>query len=162
MQILVTADTHGPRHRLPAWLLAAAQAADLILHAGDVCDLGTLRQLGGLVPTYAVRGNRDLDLVLPERLMLSFGGISIGIVHGHLGPAGDTAERAWRTFSSAPQVIIFGHSHRYLVEARGGHWLANPGSPTSPHDGMASALLLDVSGGAIAWRRIGPEAAGQA
>lgn len=157
MRILVTADTHGPRHRLPAWLVAAARAADLVLHAGDVCDRETLQGLAKAAPTYAVRGNRDLRLALPERLLLGCEGISIGIVHGHMGPGGDTTERARRSFLPSPDVIVFGHSHRYLLEQRGQLWLANPGSPTRPRDGGPSAILLDVSSAAVAWRRIGPD-----
>lgn len=154
MHLLLTADTHGPRHRLPDWLLAAAGEADLILHAGDVCDRATLGAFAALHPVYAVRGNRDLDLNLPERLSLGLEGVSIGLVHGHLGPGGETPERAYRSFAPAPDVVVFGHSHRFLLERRGSGWLVNPGSPTKPYDGQASALLLEVSAGALTWRRL--------
>ncbi len=162
MRILVTADTHGPRHLLPLWLLEAATAADFVLHAGDVCDRDTLGQLAALAPVYAVQGNRDLGLSLPERLTVGAAGISIGLVHGHLGPGGDTPERAWRSFQPQPDVVVFGHSHRHLLERRGACWLANPGSPTSPKDGRPSALVLEASDGRIAWRRIGAQGGGDA
>ncbi len=155
MRILVTADTHGPRHRLPPWLLDAASAADLVLHAGDVCDLATLETLAVRAPVYAVRGNRDLDLPLAESIVLWVEGVSVGIVHGHLGPGADTPERAWRSFQPQPDVVAFGHSHRRLLERRGAGWLVNPGSATRPKDGMAAALVLTVHDGRIAWQPIG-------
>ncbi len=155
MRVLLTADTHGPKHLVPTWLLGAVATADLVLHAGDVCDQGTLRALG-TKPVYAVRGNRDEGLVLPERLLISCGGVQIGVVHGHLGPGGDTEERALRSFAPRPDVIVFGHSHRHFLERREGVWLANPGSPTRPKDAIAAALLLDILDGALTWRKIGP------
>jgi putative phosphoesterase len=158
--VLITADTHGPRHRTPDWLLRAAGLADIVVHAGDVCDLGTLQDFATLRPTYAVRGNRDDELQLPERLVLDCDGISLGVVHGHAGRGDDTSVRALATFAVRPDVVAFGHSHRYLLERRQGVWLVNPGSPTAPKDGSAGALLLEVRAGAVSWRRVGPAAEG--
>ena len=157
MRFLVTADTHGPRHRLPPWLMRAAQAADLVLHAGDLSDGETLRAFARAAPTCAVQGNRDEGLSLPGRLLLDCAGMRIGLVHGHLGPGGTTPERARRSFEPSLDVIVFGHSHRFHLERSGGLWLANPGSPTRPRDGGPSALLLDASPSGVAWRRIGPD-----
>ena len=157
MRVLLTADTHGPRHRLPSWLLEAAGGADFVVHAGDVCDLGTLQALAGVAPVYAVQGNRDLGLHLPERLALNLAGIAIGVVHGHQGPGGETPERAWQTFLPRPDVIVFGHSHRHLLERRGSTWLLNPGSPTSPKDGRPSAMILESAERRLTWWRVGPD-----
>lgn len=159
MILLITADTHGPRHRVPDWLLHAAGLADIVVHAGDVCDLATLQDLAALRPTYAVRGNRDEALELPERLVVDCEGISLGVVHGHLGRGDDTPVRALATFAPQPDVVVFGHTHRFLLEQRQGTWLVNPGSPTAPKDGAAGALLLEVRAGSVSWRRVAPESA---
>jgi len=156
MRVLVTADTHGPHHPLPDFLLAAAGEADLILHAGDACDRPTLLRLGARAPLYAVRGNRDLDLELPERLLLTVGGVRIGLVHGSEGPGRHTPERAWRSFDPRPEIIVYGHDHTQRTELREGTWLVNPGSPVKPYDGRRSALWLEIQGGDVTWRSILP------
>ncbi len=144
-RILVTADTHAPRRRLPDWLVGLAARADLILHAGDVCDRATLEILTGLAPVCAVRGNNDIDLVLPDRLLLTIEGVRLGLVHGDQGAGQTTPERALRSFPETPEIVVFGHSHERLEAARGDVTLLNPGSPTKPRGGPASAAWLLVS-----------------
>ncbi len=146
-RILVTADTHAPRRRLPDWVVRCAARADLILHAGDVCDAATLQTLAALAPVYAVRGNNDIDITLPERVLLTVEGVRIGVVHGDEGPGRSTPERALRAFPDPPEVVVFGHSHERLCEHAGGVLLLNPGSPTKPRGGGASAAWLHVRGG---------------
>ena len=47
MLVLVLSDTHAPRHwkGVPTGLRAPLEAAELILHAGDVCTAEVLEQL---------------------------------------------------------------------------------------------------------------------
>ncbi len=147
-RVLVTADTHAPRRVLPDWLLDRAAQADLIVHAGDLCDGSALWALAALAPTYAVRGNNDV-VPLPERLTLDIDGVRIGIVHGDAGPGRTTPERARRAFDDPLDVVVFGHSHERLWEQVEGVWLLNPGSPTKPRGGPASAAWLTCVGGAV-------------
>lgn len=148
MRVLVTADTHAPNRKLPDWLVRLAGRADLVLHAGDFCDFSTYGTFAALAPLYAVRGNNDLDLHLPERLLLRLAGVSVGIVHGDLGPGRSTAERALFAFPERPQVVVFGHSHAQLLQRVEGVLLLNPGSPTKPREGSPSAAWLRLGDGA--------------
>jgi len=134
MRIGVLSDTHMPyRARvLPDELFAAFADVELILHAGDLNTLDMLDPLRALAPVEAVVGNTDPWEVahrLPEQRLLDCAGVSIGLVHGHVGPGRDTAEKARRTFPTA-RVIVFGHSHRPVVVEVDGQLLLNPGSPT--------------------------------
>ncbi|MDA8346218.1 MAG: metallophosphoesterase family protein [Thermaerobacter sp.] len=158
-RVLVTADTHAPRRRLPDWLVRLAARADLIVHAGDVCDAATLQTLGALAPLYAVRGNNDFDLPLPSRLLLTLEGVRLGIVHGDTGPGQTTAERAWRSFPERPEIVVFGHSHGRLWESHDGVTLLNPGSPTKPRGDAPSACWLTLSRGEHDIRFVGEESA---
>ena len=151
MRLLLTADTHGPRHRLPPWLLAAAREVDIVVHAGDLCDLATLGALAETGPVYAVRGNRDEGFMLPERLLVTCEDVTIGLVHGHLGPGKGTAERALRSFTPLPDVVVFGHSHvPWNATGVAGQLLFNPGSPTErrqqPHRTMG---VLELAVGQV-------------
>jgi len=157
MRVLVTSDTHAPRRELPLWLVRLAGAADLIIHAGDLCDAEVYRVLSDLAPLYAVCGNNDFRLALPEQLTLRLGDVSIGVAHGHLGPGRTTEERALRTFAPAPDVVIYGHSHVPVLRHEAGMLVLNPGSPTLPRAGAASAALLELSAGRASARMVGPQ-----
>lgn len=152
IRALVLADTHAPRRRLPDWVVRLAARADIILHAGDVCDAATLQTLGALAPLYAVQGNNDFDVPLPQRLLLTLEGVRVGVVHGHEGPGETTPQRALRSFPEDPDVVVFGHSHERLLEDLQGRMLLNPGSPTKPRGGPVSAAWLTLSAGQAAVR----------
>jgi putative phosphoesterase len=124
---------------------------DLILHAGDVGDAATLRDLEAIAPTVAVRGNADpLNLIeaLPDRVRIDAGSKTVLMLHGHHGKTALQEARA----AARPDIdlIVFGHSHKPLIEREGETILFNPGSPTerrwNPHFGVG---LIRVSDGAI-------------
>ena len=61
MTVVVLSDTHSPRHwkRCPPGLLDHLEAADVILHAGDVCTPDVLDFLAGFARVHVVMGNND-------------------------------------------------------------------------------------------------------
>jgi len=134
MDVVVLADTHlraAPEGRLPEAVLAAIDAADLVLHAGDVVSRQALAGLRARASVKAVLGNNDRELhgALPESLVLELEGVTLAMVHDS-GPAAGRAARLHRRFPSAG-VVVFGHSHAPLDEVGlGGQRLFNPGSPT--------------------------------
>jgi putative phosphoesterase len=69
MKIGVLADTHVPDMLpgLPARVLDLFNGMDIILHAGDVSDLGVLQQLEPIAQTFAVHGDRDSVLLIERR-----------------------------------------------------------------------------------------------
>jgi putative phosphoesterase len=132
--VVVMADTHirrGSTRRLPSAVYAALEAADLVLHAGDVVTNEVLEELAGFAPTLAVLGNNDTELVgeLPEQRVFTVDGLRIGMVHDSGARKGREARLRHR-FPTA-DLVVFGHSHIPL-DAPGldGQRLFNPGSPT--------------------------------
>ncbi|HEV8623914.1 MAG TPA: metallophosphoesterase family protein [Acidimicrobiia bacterium] len=132
--VVVLADTHirrGSARRLPPAVYAALEAADLVLHAGDVVTAAVLEELAGLAPTLAVLGNNDTELVgrLPEQRVFTVDGLQIAMVHDSGARKGREA-RLRRRFPTA-DLVVFGHSH-IPIDAPGldGQRLFNPGSPT--------------------------------
>lgn len=150
---LVLADTHLRPGRLdvPDRLLALADRADLVLHAGDVTDPSVLSRLAAFAPVRAVLGNNDHQLwgVLPERLELEVGGVPLAMVHDS-GPAAGRARRLRRWFPDAA-VVIFGHSHLPLDEtAPDGLRLFNPGSAVERRRAPAKSCgWLEAAAGRI-------------
>jgi putative phosphoesterase len=133
-EVVVLADTHirnGSARRLPPVVYAALEAADLILHAGDVVGDALLEELNAFAPTLAVLGNNDTDLVgtLPEDRLFTVEGYRIGMIHDSGARKGREA-RLRRRFPTA-DLVVFGHSH-IPVDAPGldGQQLFNPGSAT--------------------------------
>lgn len=156
IHILVTGDTHGPSRALPDWLLSLAARADLILHTGDVCDLGTLSILMSMAPVLAVRGNNDHGLCLPESLRLRLEGVEVGMAHGHLGPGSTTRSRATNAVPGV-RVVLFGHSHEPGIWQEGEQIVLNPGSPTQPRRSRPGAAWLDIGAAVAEVRLVGAE-----
>jgi putative phosphoesterase len=133
--IAIISDTHLPRgnRRLPAGCVSRLQAADLIIHAGDLTAASVLEQLRAFGEVAAVHGNVDsaaVQALLPLRLELAFGDARLGIVHD-AGVAKGRLERLRRSFTEV-DAVIFGHSHIPLHERHpsSGFQIFNPGSPT--------------------------------
>lgn len=155
----VVSDTHAsaqPSRRSFDFVAEFFERArvDLILHAGDAGHVSVLETLEAVAPVVTVRGNADpLDLIerLPDHVSIASGNRTVLLLHGHHGKTALTAARA----AAAPGIdlIVFGHSHRPLIEKEGETILFNPGSPIerrwNPHFGLG---LIGVSD-----ERIAPE-----
>lgn len=153
MRIAVIADTHMPRgnRRLPDRCLAELDAADLILHAGDLSEASVLAQIAERGHVVAVHGNVDsaeLRRELPESIELDAGGATIAMVHD-AGPAKGRLERMRARFPDA-DAVVFGHSHMPLHEERDGFQIFNPGSPTERRRAPGHTMgVATVSAGSI-------------
>lgn len=130
MKIGVISDTHSLP--LPHRLLEVLATVDLIIHAGDVCDLQTLKQLQEIKEVKAVQGNMcdpQVKKKLPLKEFFECEGIRIGIYHGH-GGSKDAMGNASDQFKGQPvNIIIFGHSHHAFNQKIEGVLYFNPGSP---------------------------------
>jgi putative phosphoesterase len=114
----VISDTHGyfdPRVR------AAFAGVDAIVHAGDVGGAGVLDALREMAPLHAVYGNNDeklgrLGLRLREDFDLDR--LRVHLVHQlpHARP------------ESGTRIVVYGHSHRPVVERREERLYVNPGA----------------------------------
>ena len=131
MIIGVLSDTHSLL--LPNSLIERFKSVDMIIHAGDICDLGTLKLLKKMAPTKAVQGNMDessVKKILPTKENIACGAIKIGVTHGHIGDTREALKNAMAAFNNEHMdVVIFGHSHQALNEKTGATLYFNPGSP---------------------------------
>lgn len=133
LDVLVVADTHIRRRSsrtLPPRVREMADAADLILHAGDIVVADVLDDLRTHAPVHAVLGNNDHELVgeLPETMELELAGVSVAMIHDS-GQARGRTGRMRRRFPAA-DLVVFGHSHIPWDTVDDGQVLFNPGSPT--------------------------------
>lgn len=136
MKIGVLSDTHIPDRAkdIPQEILETFKNVDMIIHAGDIMDLGVLDKLKTVCKNVkAVWGNMDsyeLRKNLPEKEIVEIGNYRIGIMHGY-GHPNKLIELMTEEFKNDNvNVIIFGHSHSSLNEKRGDILYFNPGTPT--------------------------------
>jgi putative phosphoesterase len=160
LRLLLTTDTHVPKRarRLPAELLQAVGAADVVLHAGDWVDGATLDLLEArarrLIGVYGNNDGPELRARLPEVAVAELGGLRFAVVH-ETGPAGGREERCAERFPGA-DVLVFGHSHiPWDTAAAGGLRLLNPGSPTDRRrQPYCTYMTAEVAGGRLSEVRL--------
>lgn len=155
-------DTHlapGSKRRLPDAVYDAVDAADAILHAGDIVTADLVHELSGFAPVHAVLGNNDdavLAGMLPETRVDDFAGVRIGMIHDSGAREGRPA-RMRRRFPDC-DVVVYGHSHiPVCTSGADGQLLFNPGSPTDKRmQPVATYGVLDVDGGRVVSAEIVP------
>ena len=150
VRIVVLSDTHAPRRwkACPPAVARRLRGADLILHAGDVCNAAVLDELSEYAPVHAVEGNNDGPDVAawgaPPVLELDVAGLAVAMIHDS-GPRAHRLERLRRRFPAA-RLVVFGHSHIPLDETDGEFRIFNPGSPTDRRrqpEGTIGVLRVD-------------------
>lgn len=147
MKIGVISDTHGRLHPRVAELFSGVEH---ILHAGDIGAEAVLEALRELAPVTAVRGNVDDGgpcARYPEEAHVTLGNHRFMIVHQVKEPLDRLRAGTW---PDAPEVLVYGHSHRGAAERVGGTLLFNPGSAGPRRFRLIPSVgLLEVSEGHI-------------
>lgn len=126
MKIGIISDTHG---LLRPQVFDAFQGVEHILHAGDVGDPDILVELAAIAPVTAVYGNVDGSAIrarVPEVARLELGGVRIAIIHG-MQFGSPTPQKVVAKYPDAG-LVVFGHSHRPLIQQAGPTLAVNPGS----------------------------------
>lgn len=159
VRVAILADTHGwvdPR------VVAIVAVCDLAVHVGDIGNaevLTRLRPRRGSV--WAVRGNNDrpvdwppldLDLLvtIPAQVELALPGGTLMVIHGHQTQARERHERLRRRFPLA-RVLVYGHSHRLVVDQTAEPWVINPGA-AGRNRTFGGPTCLVLSAGEAEWR----------
>lgn len=117
-RIIVLSDTHG---LLRPEVLQHLFQADVIIHGGDINTQAIVGKLKEYAPLYIVRGNNDKEWAenLPRSLTFTIEGVRFFLVHNKKDIPPDL---------SNADVVIYGHSHKYVCEERDDVLWLNPGS----------------------------------
>jgi len=120
-RIGLISDTHGLlRPEARAYL----EGSDHIVHGGDIGSEAILTELASIAPITVVRGNNDREAwagSIPETQLIELGGLFLYAIHDLAGMDIDPDAVGVR-------IVMSGHSHKPLVEERGGVIYVNPGS----------------------------------
>ena len=117
----VISDTHG---LVRDEALEALRGCERIVHAGDIGGPDVLARLAEVAPVEAVRGNNDREpwaREVPAARVVAIGAHSAYLTHEPAHVPADVA-------AQGHGLVIVGHTHRPLVERRGGVLHVNPGS----------------------------------
>jgi uncharacterized protein len=159
VRVLLVSDTHGV---VDARIAALARECDLVVHGGDVGNASVIETLGaGGARVVAVRGNNDvaskrageehdaLDALEDVARVELPGGVLVA-THGDRYPPSTRHAKLRAQFPQA-RAVVYGHSHRLVVDDRETPWVLNPGAAGKARTyGGPSCLLLEAT--ARAWR----------
>ncbi len=153
LRLAILSDTHG---YLDHRILAVAAHCDAVIHAGDVCGGSILTTLEKSSPrVYAVTGNNDAATrwsnpetgsdILPSAYELTLPGGLLVVEHGdRFGnhPSHEDFQRSW----PEARAIVYGHTHRQVVDQSSDPWVMNPGAAGQTRIGDGpSCLVLSIS-----------------
>ncbi len=160
LRVSVVADTHSAPDESGLEHLSALRP-DIILHAGDIGELGVLDRLRAIAPVHAVRGNIDeASSGLPDVLILGFerdGRRALTVLLTHIAVYGafirtDVAKRARAERAS---LIVCGHSHVPFITQQRGLTLFNPGSLGPRRDVLPILFgVLEITAAGVAPRHV--------
>ena len=145
-RIGLISDTHG---LLRPYVFDALAGVEVILHAGDVGGDDILDGLATIAPVHAVFGNTDPpgDPRLAASIDHVVDGVTIHVSHGHEVGA-PTPERLLSRYDAT--VLVYGHTHRGLIERHGVRLVVNPGAAGPRRfDLLPSVALLRVHGSSV-------------
>lgn len=150
MRIALLGDTHG---HLDARIADLVRGCDTVVHTGDIGCKAVLDALAPRQRLVVVRGNNDDKRHWPaeehacltslaEWEILSLPGGELAVIHGHQWPAKNRVQRLRREFPKA-RAVVFGHSHRLLLDKQARPWVLNPGAAGRTRTyGGPSCLIL--------------------
>ena len=151
MRILIISDTHRYHEPLEG-ILKNDGPFDLLIHCGDLeGEEDQIERLTG--PTCAcvmVPGNNDFFCTLPRERVLQIAGLKIWITHGHnYYVSMDPSILKSEAYDRGMNIVMFGHTHKPLVDLSGPVIAVNPGSLTYPRQNgrRPSYIIMEVEEG---------------
>ena len=146
MKILIVSDTHG-RHSAFDKALKEAGKIDALVHLGDTEGGEDYIEAVCGCPAYVLAGNNDFFSDNLREMEVVFGTKKAFMTHGHyyyvsLGPERIIEEGIMRN----ADIVMFGHTHRPVIEVEQDITLINPGSISYPRqaDGIPTYIMLEI------------------
>lgn len=143
MKVLIVSDTHG-RHENLEHALRKEKPIDLMVHLGDAegCE-GRIRQLAEC-PLKIVAGNCDFLSGLRPEEEFDIGKYAVLITHGHYFNVNAGLEDIRKDARGRSRdVVMFGHTHRPLIDYGPDLVTLNPGSLSYPRqDGKRPSYIV--------------------
>lgn len=143
MRVLIVSDTHRNNDNFFR-IVEKMKDIDLVVHCGDVEGSEYAISEGAGCPALMVMGNNDFFSDLPREIETEIGGYRVLITHGHtycvsMGSERIKEEAILRGFD----IVMFGHTHKPLLEQDEEVIAINPGSLSYPRqDGRRPSYMI--------------------
>jgi len=143
MKILIVSDTHRNNANYLR-VLKMEQPLDLIIHCGDAEGSEYIISEAADCPVEIVLGNNDFFSDLPKEKEIMVGKFHVLITHGHyyyVTTGNELIKREAR--ARGMDIVIYGHTHRPVVDIDNEITALNPGSLTYPRqDGKKPSYII--------------------
>lgn len=153
MKILIVSDTHGKHENLRS-VLRKEERFDKMIHLGDA--EGYEDEIAAMAdcPLEIVAGNNDFFSHLEREKEIWIGKYKALITHGHYYYVSAGVENIKREARGrGMDIVMFGHTHRPLIDEGGGIVTLNPGSISYPrqdgHQPSYIVMEIDANGSAF-------------
>jgi hypothetical protein len=146
MTILIVSDTHRKHQYLEEQIKRMGQL-DMLIHLGDV--EGAADYIRGLVdcPVEIVAGNNDFYDPLPREREITIGKYKVLLTHGHYLGVNFTRKDIIRYARSlGAGIVMFGHTHKPVIEYDDDVIALNPGSIGYPRqeNKRPSCIVMEI------------------
>lgn len=146
MKILVVSDTHGHTKNLETVLKKVGEV-DFFIHCGDLeSDEDYIRALVD-APVCMVAGNNDWFSDLDREQEITVDDYRIWVTHGNqYGVSLGTERLLEEAEARNVDVVMYGHTHKPLIEYRNNITIVNPGSLSYPRQNgrKPSYLIMEI------------------
>lgn len=132
MKVLIVSDTHRD-NRLFIELCEELAPLDMVVHCGDVEGSEYTISEAADCETHIVAGNNDFFGGLPLDKEFEIGRYKVWLTHGHhyyISMGNELLKDEAR--ARGVDIVMYGHTHRPVIDTSGGVIAINPGSLTYP------------------------------
>ena len=146
MKVLIVSDTHR-RNENYIKVLERVSPVDMVIHCGDIEGSEYLIAESAGCPVQMVVGNNDFFSDLPREKEFHIGKYKVWLTHGHnyyLSMSNENLKHEARM--RGVDVVMYGHTHRPVVDIEDDIIAVNPGSLTYPRQDnrKPSYIIMDL------------------
>lgn len=146
MKILIVSDTHRKNDNYIK-VLERIAPVDMVIHCGDIEGSEYLIAESAGCPVQMVTGNNDFFSDLPREKEFMVGKYKIWLNHGHnyyVSMSNENLKHEARM--RGVDIVLYGHTHRPVIDIAGDIIAVNPGSLTYPRQEgrRPSYVIMDL------------------
>lgn len=153
MKVLIVSDTHRKNDNY--FKVLPLEKPDLVIHCGDAEGSEYVLTKAADCPVQIVLGNNDFFSYLPKELELKIESRKIWVTHGHnyyVSMGNEVIKR--EAAARGMDIVIYGHTHKPVVDTKGSVIAVNPGSLSYPRQEgrRPSYIVMDAEAGEVQFR----------